>query len=277
MSQGRKRGRDEITSVASTVREKTVTSRSKHAKQAVLKPELSAVDELSEVDGVDEIQGTGEESQKVDEVLKGHATNRKKTEAYRQKFQDMMQKDKNQLKKELRDRMEELVDKDEKDEQKMHGMFPPEVFKAPSPRASDNLRPYYEPARQKPRAFHEMAASLIDASRELIANYKSLCQNANACEKPDMSETTKIWESDAEKLSQLLEGGRKLSMRRVEELLPEELLPKDPKVTQSDMSSESWYNETSGFFPARPNDTRLHDTIRQATKGVRRIVREIPE
>lgn len=70
----------------------------------------------------------------------------------------------------------------------------------------------------------------------------------------------------------MLENGKRLSMDRIRRVLPVE-----KKATRSELTSESWYSETSAYFTGRAQDKRLENTLNQAAKGVRRMVRELPE
>jgi hypothetical protein len=113
---------------------------------------------------------------------------------------------------------------------------------------------------------------MIASSQELIQDYTGLCEMLAAAKKVNASGVTDAWEENKSTVAQLLENGKKLSLRRVEQLLPGNV-----KNGHSDASSEPWFEEASHFFPVKRDDTRLQDAFRQATKGVRRFAREIPE
>jgi len=84
------------------------------------------------------------------------------------------------------------------------------------------------------------------------------------------------WDNDKKEVARLLASGRRLSMKRIKKLLPEGTKAGPQK--EADPSSESFYNESSHFFKTtQSEDKRLQETLQQAKKGVKRMVRFLPE
>jgi hypothetical protein len=117
------------------------------------------------------------------------------------------------------------------------------------------------------------AAALITISKSTISEYNALCRlttNQNVVRPDDPSQE---WEADKRKLLELLRNGKKISMARIEKLIP-----KEGKKDDVDLSSESWHNEPSSHFKERhSDDTRMANALHYAAKGVRKMVKALPE
>lgn len=90
-------------------------------------------------------------------------------------------------------------------------------------------------------------------------------------------EATTIREGDKNAAVQLLEKGMRLSMKRIDQLIPEGAKA-GKQASSIDISSDLSYNEVSAYFQhTHPQENRLRETLVQTTKGVKRIVRFLPE
>lgn len=90
-------------------------------------------------------------------------------------------------------------------------------------------------------------------------------------------ETLKTWEYDKKTAAQLLDKGMRLSMKRIDQLIPE-AAKAGKQVGSIDVSSDLSYNEVFAYFQnTHPQENRLRETLVQTAKGIKRIVRFLPE
>jgi hypothetical protein len=129
--------------------------------------------------------------------------------------------------------------------------------------------------------FYSMLATalrLIEASRQVDKNFRSLIATAESVQNELKKEDAKnTWEEDKKEAVQLLKKGMKLSMKRIEQLIPE-AVKTGKQASSIDISSDLSYNEASRFFTnTHPQEKRLRETLVQTTKAVKRIVHFLPE
>lgn len=122
------------------------------------------------------------------------------------------------------------------------------------------------------------SSRLIQASQKLDKDFHSLIATAERVQKELGKEDARsTWEEDKKVVAELLGKGMRISMKRIDQLLPAEA--KAGEQTGSiDMSSDLSYNEVSRLFKnTHPQEKRLRETLIQTTKGLRRIVRCLPD
>jgi len=129
--------------------------------------------------------------------------------------------------------------------------------------------------------FHSMldiASRLIEASRQIDRNFRSIIAMAETVQKELKKENANnAWEEDKKTVVQLLEKGMEISMKRTRRLIPE-AAKAGKQASSTDVASDISYNEASDYFThTHPQEKRLRETLVQATKGVKRIVRFLPE
>jgi hypothetical protein len=123
-----------------------------------------------------------------------------------------------------------------------------------------------------------MASRLLEASRQIDKDFHSLIAIAENVKKEIKKEDDKnTWGENKKTVVQLLEKGMKVSMKRIDQLIPEEAKA-GRKASSIDVSSDLSYNEASRYFSnTHPEERRLRDFLSQSTKGVKKIVRFLPE
>jgi hypothetical protein len=129
--------------------------------------------------------------------------------------------------------------------------------------------------------FHSMldrGSRLIEASRQVHENFRSMIATAETVQKElEMEDAKNAWEEDKKEVVQLLEKGMKLSMKRINQLIPK-AAKAGKQASSIDISSDCSDNKASAYFQsAHPHEKRLRETLVQTTKGVKRIVRFLPE
>lgn len=136
-----------------------------------------------------------------------------------------------------------------------------------------------EPRQQDEfKAMLAKASRLVQASKQLDKDFSAMIATAESVQKELKKEDAmNTLQEDKKAAVQLLEKGMRLSMKRIDELIPEGAKA-GRQAGSIDISSDLSYNEVSGYFQnTHPDENRLRETLVQATKGVKRIVRFLPE
>lgn len=122
------------------------------------------------------------------------------------------------------------------------------------------------------------ASRLIQASRQLDKDFGAMIATAESVEKELKKEDAmNTFTEDKNAAVQLLEKGMRLSMKRIDQLIPEGAKARK-RASSIDISSDLSYNEVSAYFQStHPEENRLRETLVQTTKGVKRFVRFLPE
>lgn len=135
-----------------------------------------------------------------------------------------------------------------------------------------------EPLQQD--EFHLMfatASRLIEASHKLDKDFHAMVATTETVQVELKEETLKTWEYDKKTAAQLLDKGMRLSMKRIDQLIPE-AAKAGKQASSIDISSDLSYNEASAYFQnTHPQENRLRETLVQTAKGIKRIVRFLPE
>jgi arsenate reductase-like glutaredoxin family protein len=129
--------------------------------------------------------------------------------------------------------------------------------------------------------FHSMlttASHLIKVCRQVDKDFRAMVATAESVQKElKKDEAKNTWQKDQKDAAQLLEKGMRLSMKRIDQLIPD-TEKADKQANSTGISSDFSYNEVSVYFTnTHPQEKRLRETLAQTTKGVKRIVRFLPE
>jgi hypothetical protein len=117
------------------------------------------------------------------------------------------------------------------------------------------------------------ASQLIETSQDTIQEYTALCRLTKAMNEERPKDLTEGMKIDKEKLLDILEKGKRVSMVRITELMP-----KDKSTESMHPSSEPWYIESSRYFKERlPGDKRVTKALEYAAKGVSKMAKALPE
>lgn len=122
------------------------------------------------------------------------------------------------------------------------------------------------------------ATRLVQTSQRLDRDFSAMVAAAENVRKGLGKEHALTTLQDDKKTAvQLLEKGMRLSMKRVDQLVPEGAKA-GKRASSIDISSDLSYNEVSAYFQnTHPEESRLRDTLVQTAKGVKRFVRFLPE
>jgi hypothetical protein len=116
------------------------------------------------------------------------------------------------------------------------------------------------------------ASQIVAISKTTIQEYNALCVLTKERSSGRPQDPANVWNEDKMKLLELLQNGKKVSLARIQKLIPE------GQNEKTDSSSEAWYNETSLYFKEKkPRDIRLANTLQYTAKGVRKMAKALPE
>ncbi|TLD26325.1 hypothetical protein E2P81_ATG08137 [Venturia nashicola] len=229
--------------------------------ETALKRGLSTVEEEEEGDSLDSLY--------IKEPSRG-AKKAKGKAAKETKFEATVQSDRD----ELRGHLSDLVKKAEETDTQFRKQMKAYLTSLGIPVSNTK-----EPRQQDD--FNKMLATasrLMKASKQLDQDYSVMIATAESVQKElKREDDMNTFTEDKNAAVQLLEKGLRLSMKRIDQLIPEGA--KAGKLANSiDISSDLSYNEVSAFFQnTHPEEKRLRETLVQTTKGVKRIVRFLPE
>ncbi|RDI89979.1 hypothetical protein Vi05172_g48 [Venturia inaequalis] len=186
------------------------------------------------------------------------------------KFEATVQNDRDELRKYLSDLVEKAEDTDTQFRKQMKAHLTSlgiPISKTKDPRRQNEFD-----------AVLATASRLVQASKQLDKDFSAMITTAESVQKELKKEDAmNTFTEDKNAAVQLLEKGMRLSMKRIDQLIPEGARA-CKQASSIDISSDLSYNEVSAYFQnTHPEDNRLGEALVQTTKGVKRFVRFLPE
>ncbi|QDS67732.1 hypothetical protein FKW77_005885 [Venturia effusa] len=237
-----------------------VQTKTRQAKTA-LKRGLSTVEEEEEEDVLDNLH--------VKERLR--STKKVKSKAVKgTKFEAMVQSDRNELREYLKGLNIKTEDTDVQFIRQMKTFLTSMGIPYPGMKEQRQQDDF--------SAMHVKALRLVQASKRLDTDFSAMVATAESAQRDLKKEDAmNTFQHDKKAAAQLLEKGMGLSMKRIDQLLPEGAKA-GKQASSTDTSSDLPYTEASAYFQnTHPEENRLRATLVQTAKGVKRFVRFLPE
>ena len=115
------------------------------------------------------------------------------------------------------------------------------------------------------------ANQVVARSHEVLQTYEMLSRKNKKANTVNWEAVAKTWQADKEQVAELLKKGRQSSLKRILKVMP-----KATNETLPEQTTDNSYGNVPTHFKQPPSeDTRLQETFRQTSKGVKRMIKEL--